>query len=261
MRSSDRSVSVVMPSYNEKDNIAEAIHRIEATLGKQLLEIIVVDDNSPDGTWKIIEDLKDPRVRLIRRINEKGLASALARGTSEAKGDAVVWLDCDLGIPPEMIPRLVKPLQDYDIAIGSRYVNGGSDSRHWFRAFLSRLFNFWARLLLGREIRDYTSGFAAVRRGILTDTPLLPNGFGEYFIDWSYRSLNAGYRIIEVPYPYGYRKTGLSKTDSDWVQFCRLGMQYTKHLIKTPFVYGRGVVRKAKQKARDARDRAQKARA
>lgn len=240
-----------MPSYNEKDNITEAISRIEATVGKTLLEIVIVDDDSPDGTWKVVEELKDPRVRLIRRTQEKGLASALARGTSEAKGDVVVWLDCDLGIPPEMIPKLIEPLDEFDIAIGSRYVAGGADSRHWFRAFLSWLFNFWARLLLGGKVRDYTSGFAAVRRDVLVETPLLPNGFGEYFIDWSYRSVKAGHSIVEIPYRYGYRKTGLSKTDSDWLQFCKLGVQYTRHLLKTPFVYGRNVVRRVKQKARE----------
>ena len=233
-----RTVSVVMPSYNEKDNIAEAIQRIESAVGNALLEIIIVDDDSPDGTWKVVEDLQDPRVRLIRRIDERGLASALARGTSEAKGGAVVWLDCDLGIPPEMIPRLVEPLARYDIAIGSRYVKGGSDSRPPFRAFLSTLFNVGARLLLGWQVRDYTSGFAAVRREVLYETPLLPNGFGEYFIDWAFRAIRRGHRIVEIPYPYGLRKSGLSKTDSDWLQFCKLGIQYTAHLFLTWFIYG-----------------------
>ncbi|MDE2237566.1 MAG: polyprenol monophosphomannose synthase, partial [Elusimicrobia bacterium] len=214
------SVSVVMPSYNERGNIAEAVERIGAALGERLLEIIIVDDDSPDGTWKVVEELGDSRVRLIRRVGERGLASALARGTSEAKGDVVVWLDCDLGIPPEMIPRLVAALDDHDVAIGSRYVPGGSDGRPPFRAFLSRLFNLGARLLLGGQVRDYTSGFAAVRRQALVRTPLLPHGFGEYFIDWAYRCIRAGDRIVEVPYPYGLRKSGLSKTDSDWRQFC-----------------------------------------
>jgi dolichol-phosphate mannosyltransferase len=229
------SVSVVLPSYNEKDNIVDAVRRIEAALGDALLEIIVVDDDSPDGTWRVAAALADPRVRLIRRIGERGLASALARGTSEAKGRAVVWLDCDLGIPPETIPRLVAALDRCDIAIGSRYAEGGSDNRPPFRAFLSTLFNLGARLLLGGAVRDYTSGFAAARREVLRETPLDPNGFGEYFIDWAYRAARKGHRIVEIGYPFGLRQSGLSKTDSDWLRFCRLGLQYTIHLLSIRF--------------------------
>lgn len=241
----DKSVSVVMPSYNERGNIVEAIERISAAVDGRLLEIIIVDDDSPDGTWKLVEDRAHPRVRLIRRIGERGLASALARGTSEAKGDVVVWLDCDLGIPPEVIPRLVDALEGHDIAIGSRYVPGGSDGRHPFRAFLSRLFNWMAGVLLGPEVRDYTSGFAAVTRAALAETPLLPNGFGEYFIDWACRSVRMGYRIVEVPYSYNLRKTGYSKTDSNWLQFCKLGAKYTAHLFMTRLQHGRTAVRRA----------------
>src|SRR3989344_9502149 len=134
-----KTVSVVLPSYNEKDNIAEAIERIEKSLGPKLLEIIVVDDNSPDGTWKVVEDLKDSKVRLIRRMNEKGLASALSRGIKESRGSIVVWMDCDLGLPPEDLPHLVAAIESgADVAIGSRYVKGGADERVWFRGFLSK---------------------------------------------------------------------------------------------------------------------------
>src|SRR3989344_8537645 len=85
-------VSVVLPSYNERENIIEAVDRISKAVGPQLKEIIIVDDNSPDGTWQLVEEYAHPKVRLIRRMDERGLASALTRGGEEAQGRAVAWM-------------------------------------------------------------------------------------------------------------------------------------------------------------------------
>ena len=128
-------LSMIIPTYNEKENIEQIIERIFKVYDDNKIdgEVIVVDDNSPDGTWKIVQDMKNPKYKLIRRIDEKGLASALARGIAEAKGNIIVWLDCDLGIPPEDIPRLVEKLDKYDVVIGSRYVKGGKDLRSKLR--------------------------------------------------------------------------------------------------------------------------------
>ncbi len=227
------SVSVVMPSYNERENIAEAIRRIISALGSSLLEIIVVDDDSPDRTWEVVERLKESRCRLIRRLNRRGLASALSEGTRLAQGEIVVWLDCDLGISPEDMLRLVERLDEYDIAIGSRYVPGGEDRRSKFRAFLSRLFNDYARFILGNYFRDWTSGFAAARRQALVALPLSDQGFGEYFIEWVYRAHQRDLKIIEVGYSYGYRKSGVSKTDGNWLRFFQLSLNYTGRVLWT----------------------------
>jgi len=233
------SISVVLPSYNEKDNIPEAIHRITAALGDRLHELIIVDDNSPDRTWEIIERIAHPKVRLIRRMDKRGLASALADGTNAAKGDIVVWLDCDLGIPPEDILKLTAKLDEYDVAVGSRYVAGGEDTRSKFRAFLSLVFNTYTRLILGRHFWDWTSGFAAVRRDVIRRIPLSPYGFGEYFTEWIYDCTKQGVKIVEVPYSYGLRKAGASKTDSDVRVFLKLGYRYALRVLairmgKTP---------------------------
>lgn len=126
-----------MPSYNERENIPEAVERIVQILGDSLFEIIIVDDNSPDKTWELVEEMhvKDSRINVIRRIDKRGLASALADGTNAAEGDIIVWMDCDLGIPPEDIIKLTAKIPEYDIAIGSRYLKGGMDTRHWFRGW------------------------------------------------------------------------------------------------------------------------------
>src|SRR3989344_7275391 len=181
-------VSVVLPSYNERENIIEAIERISKSLGSRLKEIVIVDDNSPDGTWKLVEEYGHPKVRLIRRMDEKGLASALARGVEEAQGGAIVWMDCDLGLPPEDIPKLLEPLKEHDVVIGSRYALGGKDNRTKMRAWMSTLFNVYAQLILGFYAQDYTSGFIAVKKEVTTAVPLSTEGFGEYFADFVYRT-------------------------------------------------------------------------
>jgi dolichol-phosphate mannosyltransferase len=220
-----------MPSYNERENIAEAIHRISSALGDDLFEIIVVDDDSPDRTWEVVEELRHERVHLMRRRGVRGLASALADGTRAARGEIVVWLDCDLGIPPEDIRSLVSELATYDVAIGSRYVEGGRDTRSKFRAFLSTLFNVYARCILGKHCWDWTSGFAAARREVLERVPLSPEGFGDYFIEWVYACAKAGVSMVEVPYHYGLRKGGVSKTDSDFRVFLRLAVRYALRVV------------------------------
>ena len=230
-----RSVSVVVPSYNEKETVAEAIDRITASVGDRLEEIIVVDDNSPDGTSRIVEELRHPRLRLIRRLGERGLASALARGTREAKAPLIVWLDCDMGVPPEAIPRLLERLDGHDVAIGSRYVVGGRDTRSWWRVFMSVLLNGFARAVLGSQVRDYTSGFAAVKREVLAKVPLSEKGFGDYFIEWAHRCVKARCRIVEVGYVYSLREKGTSKTDSNPLKFSKLGVQYWLRVITARF--------------------------
>ena len=232
MGNGNLKVSVVLPSYNESENIAEAIGRVSKALKDDLLEIIVVDDDSPDKTWKIVQDLKNPKARLIRRMNEKGLASALATGVGKTKGDVVVWLDCDLGVPPEVIPRLVEKLKIYDVAIASRYVKGGKDLRPKMRAFMSVLMNLFACLMLGFNIRDYTSGVIAMRRKVLKKIGISKEGFGEYFIEFAYNCIKNGFKVTEVGYSYRNRKGGISKSDGDVFTLLKYGFQYSIKIIK-----------------------------
>ncbi|HLC19640.1 MAG TPA: glycosyltransferase [Candidatus Nanoarchaeia archaeon] len=229
------SVSVILPSYNEKDNIAEAIERVEKSLGQRLLEIIVVDDNSPDGTWSVVENLNDPHVRLIRRIDERGLASAIARGVAEARGESVVWMDCDLGLPPEAVPRLVDALSHADVAVGSRYVSGGADKRAFVRRSLSTLINTYGMIILSSKIRDYTSGFVAAKTDVARAVGINPHGFGEYCIEFLYTCIKRKYHVVEVGYHYTYRKSGVSRTDAVDLQLFKYGMQYGWRILKLRF--------------------------
>ena len=228
-------VSVILPSYNERENIEEAIERISNALGKKLLEIIIVDDDSPDETWKLIKEINHEKVNLIHRTEEKGLASALAAGVDTSKGEIVVWLDCDLGIPPEEIINLVDQLEKYDVSIGSRYVDNGSDTRAKWITFSSTVLNKFAQLVLSKEVKDYTSGFIAVKREVLNNIKINPHGFGEYFIEFVYRCIQEKYKLVEVGYLYGDRKGGVSKSTDNLFVFLMLGWSYIKKIIYLKF--------------------------
>lgn len=228
-------ISVVLPSYNERENIVDAIERVTKTLDNNLTEIIVVDDNSPDETWQLVEELNHPKVKLIRRINEKGLASALATGIDMAKGDIIVWMDCDLGVPPEEVPKLVERIKDYDLAIGSRFIGIGKDLRKRWITISSHLINLIAQLILGSDVKDYTSGFIAVRREVFNKVRINPKGFGEYFIEFVHQCSKNKFKITEVGYIYGNRAGGVSKSTDNVIIFLKLGFKYFLKVVELRF--------------------------
>jgi dolichol-phosphate mannosyltransferase len=132
----------------------------------------VVDDDSADGTYRLAEGVGDPAVRVLRRMRDHGLRKSIEEGVREARGDVVVWLDCDFSHPPRYIPQLVAALYvGFDIAVNSRYVAGGEDTREGkgtaFQRFLSHMLNRVVWLSLGHAFRDYTSGFAAARTEVV----------------------------------------------------------------------------------------------
>lgn len=207
-------ISIIIPTYNERENIPELIEGIDDTLdGKWTYEIIVVDDNSPDGTAGAVRRLADryPTVRLLQRPHKSGLASAVAVGFSVAKGDHWVMMDGDLSHRPEDLPELLEGLSRSDIVIGSRYVEGGRILGWPFhRKAASRMASAFGRLLLGLSVRDVTSGFVALRQEAIA--PLLPSlepkGF-KLLLEILVRARAA--RVLEVPITFVERRHGRSK--------------------------------------------------
>lgn len=230
-------VTIVLPTYNEAGNIEKLIQRTLAALASYPgdVEIMIVDDNSPDGTWQLAAAVAevDSRVRLIHRRDERGLTSALNRGIHEAQGQWVGWMDCDMSMPPEDWPHLVQVLNDgADIAIGSRYVPGGSDVAHTLTGRLfSRVINIWAGLMLDWSIKDYTSGFVLARKTVFDDLQL-QGDYGEYCIDMLYRAKQAGCTIVEVPYVCVPRMAGESKTAQNAWGYLKRGVNYVKTLFR-----------------------------
>ncbi len=226
----DPEVSIVLATYNERENILDTIQAIFEHV-KQPVEIIVVDDDSPDETWKIAADLGDPRVKVIRRVSTRGLASAFNRGIIESRGQIVGWMDADMCMPPALLPTMIEKLDEYDIAIGSRYVAGAKDDRHWLRVLSSRLINKLAEVVLGYGIKDYDSGFVVLRRSVFDKVSIIPTGYGAYFIEFLYTCRRKGLTVYEVPFVFRDRAKGISKSAPSLIKFFTTGMQYVLRIF------------------------------
>jgi dolichol-phosphate mannosyltransferase len=237
-------ISIILPTYNERENIIPLIERIIKAVPEEK-EILVIDDNSPDGTAELVSHRykENALVRLIIRKNERGLCSAVQRGINEAAGDIIVWMDCDLSMPPEKIPELTGKIinESYDVAVGSRYVPGGKDRRTdsgkfilFFHTALSRIIVTFTSLLLCKSFKDWTSGFIAVKSEVIKKIPL--NGdYGEFFIEMMFRMLKKGYKVVEVPYELIPRQRGESKTATNIFGFFVRGVKYIKCVLRLRF--------------------------
>ena len=231
-------VSVILATYNERENIEDLIMSILSVLENSdyPTEIIVVDDNSPDETWEVVEKIahNNGNVRLLKRMNEKGLASAISNGISLSTGDIIVWMDCDFSHPPKLMPQLIKALDECDIAVASRFVKGGGMQCSFMRVVASRSLTLFANIVLG-HVKDYTSGYPAVRREVFDKVKIQPLlgenrgyivGYGEYFIAFLYRANKTGFKITEVPYIYVARKRGETKTSPNMLALLKCGIVY-----------------------------------
>lgn len=226
------NVSVVLPTYNEVGNIVPLIEAIQSVLNGALMshEIIVVDDNSPDGTAQAVRDRfgHDERIRLFVRTKGRGLATAIAHGICRAQGDVVVVMDTDFNHDPILLPQMVKFLEFYDIIIGSRFTMGGGMEERW-RYYASFLFNFVVRLILRTQIADNLCGFFSMRRDKLMSMDLegVFRGYGEYFMHFLFLAWRKGYHILEVPAYYRIRPHGQSKS-----RFLKMLASYSLTAIK-----------------------------
>ncbi|MDE1976586.1 MAG: polyprenol monophosphomannose synthase [Elusimicrobia bacterium] len=241
-------VSLVIPTLNEAENILPLIKRLDEVLGGPR-EIIVVDDDSHDGTWKIATEsaplFPNSHLRVVRRRQDHGLARSLQAGLDVARGDIVVIMDADLSMPPEMVPELVRRVvAGNDLAIGSRYLPGGSPKGHFPGAkdsrlgvWLSSALNVVLRLWLSPRVTDYTSGFAAVRRELLEDISFCGR-HGEYFIALAYLAQKRGYKVVEVPYACCSRARGESKTGRRPWDYARRGWRYAAVAVGLRFGFG-----------------------
>lgn len=233
-KSNNQLVSVVLPTYNEKENIVKLIRLLLKYLGKDI-ELIVSDDNSPDKTWKIAQELKIPQVKVIRRFKNKGLGPAIWDGIKVAKGKYIVWMDCDLTMPPSLVPKMVELLKDYDVVVGSRYVKGGADKRGFVRVITSYAINLLANLILNFKVKDYDSGFVAARREVFKKINFEPRGHGEYCIEFLYKCTKKEYKIKEIGYVFTERMQGESKTAQYLYSVAYHGFKYIGRILKIRF--------------------------
>jgi len=219
-----------LATYNERENILDTISSIFLNV-KDPVEVIVVDDDSSDMTWQLVEELNDPRVKLIRRVETRGLASAFNRGVIESRGEVVGWMDADMCMPPSLLPEMIRKLDEYDIVVGSRYAPGGIDDRAFLRVASSRLINGLASTVLGYGIKDYDSGFVVLKRSVFDKVSIIPTGYGAYFMEFLYTCRKKGLTVYEIPYVFRDRAKGISKSAPSILKFFRTGMQYVMRIF------------------------------
>ena len=227
-------ISVVIPTYNEAENITDLLTSLKSSFEKEGIkdfEIIVVDDNSPDGTWKIVEKIskQDSRIRLIRRINERGLASAVLRGIKEARAPYVLIMDADFQHPPEIAPKLVKIAfeKNADVVVASRYVKGGGvEGWSKLRLFISRFATFlaYAAVKESRCTTDPLSGFFVVRKAFVDGRELKPRGY-KILLEIIARKPPWKPKVTDVPYIFRDRRKGKSKLGTNTI------LDYLLHLL------------------------------
>jgi dolichol-phosphate mannosyltransferase len=211
-------ILICLPTYNERENL-ESMVRSLGELGLEGLEVLVIDDSSPDGTGEIADRLAAelPWVHVLHRERKEGLGPAYLAGfrrALELRADLVFEMDCDFSHDPADVPRLVEATGGADLVLGSRYVRGGG-TRNWgfVRRFISRGGSLYAQVLLQLGIRDLTGGFKCYRRAVLETIDLdAISSLGYAFqIETTYRALRAGFRVVEVPITFADREVGGSK--------------------------------------------------
>lgn len=214
------SVAVVIPTYNEVDNLPTVVEQL-LSLPEIKINIIVVDDGSPDGTGRVADELAElhsGKFQVIHRQGKLGLGTAYVEGFKKAMAGGskyIVQMDADLSHPPDLVPVMVNDLDEFDVAVASRYVEGGGLDPKW--GFLRRQISYWGgfgiRMVLGLKIKDPTSGFKAFRRSALeTIDPgrLTLTGFG-FQSEVAYQCKQAGLKVVEQPFTFMDRYAGDSK--------------------------------------------------
>jgi dolichol-phosphate mannosyltransferase len=214
-------VVVCLPTYNERENIEPMVRALDGVFDRHDLDarVLVIDDSSPDGTGEIADRLAGefPFVSVLHRPKKEGLGPAYLAGFVWAlatDADRIVEMDCDFSHDPEDLPRLVAASADSDLALGSRYVEGGG-TRNWGlgRRLVSRFGSLYARIILGVGIHDLTGGFKCFRRTVLEEIGLeqiTTRGYA-FQIETTYRALKAGCRVVEIPIVFAEREAGSSK--------------------------------------------------
>lgn len=212
-------ITVVLPTYNEAENLPKLV---SALFSLPLdLSILVVDDNSPDGTGDLAEELSkkhDNKLVVLRRAGKLGLKSAYIEGFAKAfetGAEAVVQMDADFSHDPVVLVEMAKRIESCDVVIGSRYVKGGSLAHRWplWRKALSAFGNTYARTILGFPLHDVTTGYRMWKRGALVGIPLnrIRSSGYVFLVEMAYVAYLMGYDIVEVPIHFSDRRWGKSK--------------------------------------------------
>ena len=231
-------VTIILPTYNERENISILIHDILQLPGSEAFSVLVVDDNSEDGTAEVVETIagRDSRVSVLSRKNKiRGLVPSLNDGIKLSGTEIVLWMDADLQMPADRIPEFLRLMKQESVTavIGSRFIPGGADIRDTdadnlsgVQRLLSSILSNDVPRILGIPMTDVTSGYIAIRKSFFSDYTLRGT-HGEYFMDLIHRLHFNGHKVREIPYRLLQRKSGISKTTNrNLLHLIRNGARY-----------------------------------
>jgi dolichol-phosphate mannosyltransferase len=228
------SVSVVLPTYNESGHIVDLVNEVVASIpAGWRYEVLVVDDNSPDGTYQIVKNAfrdNSSVIPILREI-DRGFAKSIRAGIEHASSEFLIVMDSDFTHDPVEIPKLLHVAQVYSLVSGSRFCPGGrmQDTKHYLA---SMIFNWLVRLIVRTQIQDNLGGYWATRTELIQKLPMdrIFFGYGEYYFRMLHFMQHSGETIVEIPAQYMARKTGNSKS-----RFIRMLFSYTLAALKLRF--------------------------
>jgi len=226
--------SIILCTYNEAKYIENTIAELEKNIAD--LEIVIVDDNSSDGTVEIIKRLnQNNKYKVVFRKKSRSLASAFVRGLTETTGGNIGWLDTNMG---ELSPKFTEMINELksgnDLILMSRFVKGGGDDRILLRSFCSKYFNLLCRIILRTPIKDFTSSIFLMKRKILDEVTFLGYGHGEFFLEFLYNVYQKGFKIKEIPYIQKKDDDNPnSKSAPNLIKFFYLGSLYILRIFTT----------------------------
>jgi dolichol-phosphate mannosyltransferase len=226
--------SIILCTYNEAIHIENTILQLEKNILN--LELVIVDDNSTDGTVDIIKRLnKDNKYKAVFRNKSRSLASAFIRGVIETTGDYIGWIDTNMSeLAPKFSLMTEELKKNNDIALLSRYVDGGGDQRILIRSLSSKIFNLICRFTLRSPIKDFTSSIFLMKRKVLDEVTFIGYGHGDFFFEFLYNANKKDFKIKEIPYIQKKDEDiSNSKSAPNIIKFLFLGFKYLLRIFST----------------------------
>jgi len=228
----DKKISIILTTFNEVTEIKETINKIDEFIPNA--EIILVDDNSTDGTLEEAKSINNSNLICFSR-KSRGLASAFLVGLINSTGDIVGWVDSNMSSVIKNYPQMISKLNEADVVILSRYVEGSKDERNKFRVMTSYILNKFSKLILRSKINDISSGLHVMKREVFLSEIPIAFGHGEFFMEFLARLERKGLKIIELPFTQTIDIEGNSKTFPNLYTFSKLGFFYILRLLRTIF--------------------------
>ena len=229
----NNKISIILPTLNESGHIEILIQSILKNTKLYNREIIVVDDNSSDGTISILKKLqKQKKINFILRLGKKSLRKSIQTGINKSKGNIICWMDADFSHHPKYLPQIINAVifGGFDVAVNVRNFYKRKDNK-FLHGSLSLVLNISLRILLFYKFKDYTSGFICIKKKIFKNYNL-EGDYGEYFISLIYFCIKNKFKIKQLNYKEFFRRSGKSKTGSNILDFIRRGIKYYIIAIK-----------------------------